>query len=380
MPKHIYCDETGSTGSNLLDVAQPVFGYAAVSLDPERAETLVAELIARFRPQGDELKGRMLVGSSPGRKLVTALLENCGKDSIVSVWDKRFTLATQFFEHVFEPVLAEENAIFYRIGFHKFVSNLLYVSFVASTPRAVHAMHAFQRVVRARGEQELEQIFPVESALVAGADELLDIETFVRCHRETIAAYLDTRDEEDPIYRWSLDASLSALWSLLMSWSERLDPDPLIVTCDELKPLYEVRDRFEIMIGRRDRPLVEFPTGRHSPVFNLAEPLRFAKSHDEPGIQIADVVVAAAVHATKNPGATYSQEWLELLGNGVQRIFAEVDQIDLTAPTGAVNAIVLKELVRRSILKKNLFHGMPEFIRTAYLTFLGFQRGLEDSG
>jgi hypothetical protein len=319
----------------------------------------------------------MLVGSSPGRKLVTALLEECGQDSIVSVWDKRFTLATQFVEHVFEPVLAEQNAIFYRIGFHKFISNLLYVSFVARTPRAVRAMEAFQRVVRARGDENIEQIFPGDASLLAGADELLDIETFVRCHWRTVADYIDTRDKQDPIYRWSLDASLSALWSLLISWSERVDPEPLIVTCDELKPLYEIRDRCELMIGRKDRPLVEFPTGTHSPVFNLAEPLRFARSHDEPGIQIADVVVAAAVYATRNPDEAYSKKWLEMMGSGVQRISAEVDHIDLTTPSGAVNAIVLKELVRRSILGQNLFVGIPEVIRTAYLTFPGFLQSVD---
>jgi hypothetical protein len=377
MAKHIFCDETGSTGANLLDLAQPYFAYAAVAIPPDRADALVRDLIKKFRPQGEELKGRKLVSSSPGRKLVSALLTECGKDAKVSVWEKRFALATQFFEYVFEPVLAEQNSLFYRIGFHKFISNLLYVSFVASTPRAIHAMEVFQRIVRARGDEPLEQLFPADNAFLPSSDELHDIETFLLCHRGTIAGYIDTRSETDPIYRWALDASLSALWSLLIAWSERLDPEPLIVTCDELKPLYDVRDRFDLMIGRTDRPLLAYPTGLHSPVFNLAEPLRFAKSHEEPGIQVADVVAAAAVHSFKNMQEGYSREWLRLLGDGIEAIFPDARLIDLKTPEGAINAIVLKELVDRSVRQVDLFKEMNEFIRAAYSTFPRYLQRLE---
>ena len=122
MPTHIFCDETGSTGNNLLDTAQPLFAYASIAIEPAEAKSLVEELIAQCRPQGTELKGRKLVRSSRGRKLVTALLERCGSNAKVSVWNKRFALATQFFEHVFEPVLAEQNSLFYRIGFHKLLA------------------------------------------------------------------------------------------------------------------------------------------------------------------------------------------------------------------------------------------------------------------
>jgi hypothetical protein len=379
MAKHIFCDETGSTGQNLLDAAQPYFAYAAVAIAPDAADALVRDLVRQFRFQGTELKGRKLVSSSPGRKLITALLAECGEQAMVSVWEKRFALATQFFEHVFEPVLAKQNSLFYRIGFHKFISNLLYVSFVASTPQAMHTMESFQRIVRARGDEPLEKLFAAEGALLASCDVLQDIEAFFLCHRTTIADYLDTRIETDALYRWSLDASLSALWSLLISWSERLDPEPLIVTCDELKPLYEVRDRFDLMIGRTDRPLIAYPSGNHSPVFNLAGPLRFGRSHEESGIQVADVVAAAAVHAFRNLQEGYSREWLRLLGNGTEAIFPDPRLIDLGTPEAAVNAVVLKELVDRSVRRVDLFKGMPEFIRVAYSGFPQYLRRLNET-
>jgi hypothetical protein len=376
MAKHIFCDEAGSTGPNLLDPTQPFFAYASVAIEPRDAEALVGGLAKTYRPQGNELKGRMLVSSSRGRKLVTALLKECGAQAKVSVWEKRFALATQFFEHVFEPVLAEQNSLFYRIGFHQFISNLLYVSFVANTQRAVATMQAFQRIVRARGEEPIEQLFRDDGALLASEDELHEVEAFVLCHREKIADYVDTKDETDPMYRWSLDASMSALWSLLISWSEVLDPEPLIVSCDESRPLYDVRDRFDIMIGRADRPKVWFPSGPHSPVFNLAEPLRFVRSHEHPGIQIADVVAAASVHAFRNLKETHSREWIQLLGEGLHAIFPDPEAIDLRTRSGAINAVVLKELVARSVRQDDLFSGMGEFIEIAHSSFPGYLAGL----
>jgi hypothetical protein len=265
VPTHIFCDEAGSTGNNLLDASQPLFAYASVAVHPDDADGIIAGLVKTHRPQGGELKGRLLVSSNRGRKLVSELLELVGHRAKVSVWNKRFALATQFFEHAFEPILSRQNSIFYNAGFHKFISNLVYIAFTANAERAVSTMNAFQKLVRARGDESIEQLFPSDKRLLESADILHDVEAFVLCHRQAVAAYIDTRQDKDPIYRWSLDASISALWYLLGAWSRELDPDAMIVTCDELKPLYEVRDRFDSMVGRSDRPTLAFPFGKHSP-------------------------------------------------------------------------------------------------------------------
>lgn len=377
MSRHIFCDEAGSTGANLLDPQQPVFTYAAAAIEPADAENVVSRLRALHRPRGDELKGARLVTSSPGRRLVTDLLRECASVAKVSVWNKRFTLATQFFEHVFEPVLARQNSLFYRIGFHQFISNLLYVSFVADTPRARHTMEAFQRIVRARGSEPLEGLFHSGGTLLPSSDELHDLETFFRCHLDTIAREIDTGGSSDSIYKWTIDATLSAIWSLLAAWGDSIHPDSMIVTCDASKPLFDVRDKFDLMLGRRDRPRLDFPSGSHSPVYNLAEALRFGTSHDHPGIQIADVIASAACHAFRNLDESYSKEWIRLLGDGLQVIAPDVRWIDLSTPEGAVNAIVLKELVKRSVRRDDLFDGMSEFIQAAFVSFPGYLERLQ---
>jgi hypothetical protein len=379
MPKHLFCDEAGSTGPNLLDPAQPFFAYAVVAIEPEEAAALVDRLVSEFKPQGSELKGRHLVGSNRGRKLVSALLRECAGRVKVSVWHKRFALATQFFEHTFEPVLAEQNSLFYRSGFHQFISNLLFLSFSAGDARAMHTMEAFQRIVRARGAEPVDRLFPETDSLSERLHELSDIETFVLCHRSRIANCIDTSGEADPMYRWSLDASFSAIWQLLMAWSAELDPESLIVTCDTLKPLYEVRDRFNIMIGRADRPMLDYPTDRISPIYNLSEPVRFGNSEEHAGIQIADVVAAAMTTAFRDLGDKQSIEWVERIGEGIHAIVPDVRWIDLQTEEGVVNALILRELADRSVRQVDLFDGMGVFINCASESFEAFARGLATS-
>jgi hypothetical protein len=62
----IYFDESGFTGNDLLNDDQPVFVYASVAIEPSQAEDIIAEMISRFRLQGDELKGSNLVGHTRG--------------------------------------------------------------------------------------------------------------------------------------------------------------------------------------------------------------------------------------------------------------------------------------------------------------------------
>ena len=64
--------------------------------------------------------------SSSGRRAVRSLIHEVGRDTHLVVHHKKYALACKFFEYIFEPVLAEQNSIYYEAGFHRFVANLLY--------------------------------------------------------------------------------------------------------------------------------------------------------------------------------------------------------------------------------------------------------------
>src|SRR5437879_2589559 len=98
----IYCDEAGFTGNNLADDGNPYFTFASVALEPSGAAALIDEAKAEFRLQG-EVKGANLTKHPAGRNA-----------------------AGKLFEYIFEPALSENNYLFYSIGFHRFIANLLH--------------------------------------------------------------------------------------------------------------------------------------------------------------------------------------------------------------------------------------------------------------
>ncbi len=104
---HLYCDESGNTGSHLLDPQQPVFALAATSLDTEAAKALVAPLLSASQT---EAKYSVLRRSSRGQTALVALFESrllTPEVASVVMTDKRYYLATQLVDKLIEPPLYE---------------------------------------------------------------------------------------------------------------------------------------------------------------------------------------------------------------------------------------------------------------------------------
>jgi len=365
VPQSIYCDEAGYSGNNLLDPGQPFFTYSTVAIEHDVADALVRDTIARYRIDGPELKGRSLVRHNRGRKAVTAVLERCAPDALVSAWHKRYSLATKFFEYVFEPVLAEQNSIFYGAGFHRFISNVLFFEALTNNQRATTALLNFQEVMRAHDATGVARIFPSRIVEPGFSEVLADIQAFVEANQETIAADVASYAGEEPLYRWMLDLSASALFALLTTWGQR--HDSLTVYCDESKPLHDNRRPFDVMIARADKAEVVFEGKRQSLIFNLTGPLQFVSSATHPGIQIADVFASALAYALRNPREDISRVWLALLDDSVSEfsVFPDAERVDLDSEHGFVNRTILHELVLRSERKFDLFNGMPAMIGRA---------------
>src|SRR3954453_14475740 len=66
----IACDESGFSGTNLLDPATPVIAHARVDLRASEAVELIAKLRSDFRYSPDEVKsGQFLRGPGAGKAL-----------------------------------------------------------------------------------------------------------------------------------------------------------------------------------------------------------------------------------------------------------------------------------------------------------------------
>ena len=140
------------------------------------------------------------------------------------------------------------------------------------------------------------------------------------------------------------------------------------VVCDESGPLSDEStiSYFNGRVGREDKPSIRLGDRQVDFGFNLAEPISFAKSHESAGIQLADVVAAAAVAAFDQR----SEKWAKDMGRRLMAsgsihpdgIVPEHQRLDLDLPETRLNVMILLELLRRSEEGQSLTNGLPEFI------------------
>lgn len=91
----IACDESGFSGSNLLDTATPMITHASVDLSVDEAVALVAALRSGFRFSLSEFKsGQLLRGPQAGELLEWFLAALSGRAHVFVV-DKEFFLVTR---------------------------------------------------------------------------------------------------------------------------------------------------------------------------------------------------------------------------------------------------------------------------------------------
>ena len=365
MPQSIYCDEAGFTGNNLLDPNQPFFTFATIAIEPGAAAGIVERAVKDYRINGKELKGKDLLKFSRGQQAISYVLEACAHQTLVSAWHKRYSLASKFFEHLIEPVIADQNSLFYSAGLHRFISNILFFESIVDERRDEGTLQAFQALIRAKDPKALPTLFPNTVLGEEYYSVLQDIQAFVVIHRDIIARDIESFSGDHPLYRWLLDLSTSALFALLTTWGERFDS--LLVYCDESKPLMQLREVVDLMVGRTDKASVSFEGKRQSIIFNLAEPVHFVPSTDCPGVQLADVVSSALAYCLQHPGEKVSRSWMQRMTPQISEfsVFPDVEMMDLTDEKPFVNALLLRELVDRSAKGQDLFEGIPEFIRAA---------------
>ena len=184
-PQEIYCDESGFTGNNLLNVNQPFFTYASIAISNEEAESFVKQLISDFNVQGGELKGQRLLRYNKGKRAITRILEKYHDCIQVSVFHKKYNLACKFFEYIVEPVVQKNNLLFYKLGFHKFISNILYLELRANSKHAEEVFGEFERFMRQLGINEL-RLLSSSLVLPSISPILQEIKTFCFHHQKAI--------------------------------------------------------------------------------------------------------------------------------------------------------------------------------------------------
>lgn len=354
-PQEIYCDESGFTGGNLLDEQAPFFAYAAVAVSHEEATTFVREIIKDYRVQASELKFQNLIKYSKGRQAIARILETFSTRTKVAVSHKKYNLACKFYEYIFEPTVASKSSIFYNLGFHRFISHLLYLHFQQKSDYAEEIFKDFYNLMKSKNDEGLRYLF--SSLALPNISPALDtVRTFCIHQRDAINIELDSL-KGTGTGKWILDLTLSSLFSLLGEWGQEINQ--LEVFCDASKPLQELIEAFQSMVNRKERLFIELEGEQHPITFNLVRLPQFVDSHSCPGIQIADVFAGTFAFVfrenLKGNYKSYPEEWISYLDKCISSHSVlpdpDLEYLDWEKVNVQRNYMILEELTERSIKK-----------------------------
>ncbi|RQN40791.1 DUF3800 domain-containing protein [Paraburkholderia tropica] len=361
MATTIYFDESGYTGNDLLLDQQPFFSYASLVAERDEARASVEKIRSACKYQGDELSFGKLASFSAGRRAILDLFNAFEGRIAITAHHKKYALACKFFEYIFEPCLSENNNLLYEFGFHKFVAQVLYMAMAAQHRAAEEIAIDFDKLIRLRSPELLPTLF--ECQLDRTAVPIRLISEFARLNASTLREELSIL-ESDAVGQWVLELSGTSLYSLLCHWAPHCDS--IIAVCDESQPLQHSQYTFDSMIGRTDKLNVELQGVTHRFNFNLAAPIAFAKSHEEPGVQLADVLAGACNAALKSGRASkgFERKLYDSIAPLIigQSVFPPPPEHAMSTGQYLAGMSLLEELIRRAREGIDLLANLPAFV------------------
>lgn len=346
----VYCDEAGYTGDDLREEKQPYFAYAGVALGSEEAAEIVQEVRQLIRTQAPELKGKQLYTHRAAVDAVELLVQRLDGRAAYVLHNKAFALGGKFFEYALEPALSANNSFFYRTNFHRFIANLMYLFLSGGDADAEVMLNHFVEMMR-RKSGETAGLFANSLRLTNDPRSIItDIMRLVRSKqvRLAIEEEMETISDEQGRILWMLDLSFTSAFMVLRHLSAHYGE--LSVTLDESKPLDAALDKLN-MLGSIPLAAVPGILADGLPFnFKLSEPIRFASSATEPGLQLADMVASVVSSAMRDRNTEKAQAMLRLLlplaCNG--NVNPDTEHIDLTTAEARFNAQLLVRLADRA--------------------------------
>ncbi|MFG1991788.1 DUF3800 domain-containing protein [Actinoplanes sp. NPDC048988] len=267
----IACDESGFSGTNLLDPASPVITHASVDLSAGEAVELIDELRGRFAFAPYELKSGKFLRRPRALEWFLAAL---GGRAHVHAVDKEFFLVTRIVDLLLgEPSYAAGTRLAQA---HRPAARALYEAGRAAGDDWTAFLAAFVELAREKHRRPVEQFLRARDALPAHPvlAELTDDRVW------TLTARLDDDDRSLPP---PLEPLLPALAETVLFWSG--GRRRVLVTHDEQSALTAGR------LARLQEALAD--GGHPSPLAGLT----MADSRHDPRVQVADLLAGSARRA-----------------------------------------------------------------------------------
>jgi len=279
----VACDESGFSGSNLLDPGSPVITHASIDLSPDEAAELMARLRSGSRFSLDELKSGHLLRRPPAERTRERFLAALRGRAHVHLVDKEFFLVTRVVDlFLGEPSYLDGT----RLTQHQRADAVsLY------RPRHLGGrdwpafLTAFVDLVRTKRRRLPERL--LVEAFFAARDALLEDRlggpadaVLTSLRRPRVREVVDRLVDDDRSVPPPLEPMLPALAETVLSWSGR--SQQVLVVHDEQSALTQGR------LQRLQQALAEGAGA--SPFAGLVS----VDSRDDPRVQVADLLAGVA--------------------------------------------------------------------------------------
>ncbi|QLQ35394.1 hypothetical protein [Micromonospora robiginosa] len=280
----IACDESGFSGTNLLDPATPLISHASVDLTVEEATRLLASLRSGFPWSAHEFKSRQFLRRPEAADAREWFLAQLRSRAHVHLVDKQFFLVTRVVDLLLEePSYAAGT----RLAPARRADALaLHRACRAAGPDGDAFLAAFVEMLRTKrrdrsGDGSVDRFFAARDALLRHAPADAVLHALDRSRVADVQARLYAEDRSIPP---PLEPLLPALAETVLFWSG--GRRRVLVTHDEQSALTADRLR------RLQRALAEgggLPAGE-SPLAGLV----MTDSRDDPRVQVADLLAGVA--------------------------------------------------------------------------------------
>ena len=312
----IFLDESGNTGSNLLDNNQPVFTLVSCNFSEIEATALLS-LVQSSSPHELHFKNlkRRKAGQDGIIRLLKSELINTNKVK-ATFFHKKYMLTIKLVEALFEEWFYINGFDLYKNGKNIALVNLLYNCLPAFySEQLVEKMYEnFIKMISDHSEENIEKFYQSvsnlnKSKIPANLEQALDILTATK---DCIADILRDTD------KYLFDPSMPALFSHCLIWGDEY-PSGFHVIHDDSNTLEKEKTMLLKFMDWTKKTLELGYDRRKIKLPLKAKSLIFASSQSYPQIQVADILVGALTYWINQYENTSDNDYF----------FTELNKLDL---------------------------------------------------
>ncbi|APK31673.1 DUF3800 domain-containing protein [Escherichia coli] len=308
---NIYFDESGNTGSNLLDPNQPVFSLASCSFSDNDARNLIGLLNSRspLEAHFKNLKRRKN-GQDAIIRFMSSKLINTNNIKI-SIFLKDFMITTKIVDILIEHMMYLTGEDLYLNGRNIALSNMLYYCLPTFCDKDLVAemYSSFVNMIRGQEQEQIDKFYSdVENVRESSSHEQF---------KRDVDLIFQTRnvihDALNGVDKLSLDPSIPALFAHCVQWGNDYPKGFHIIHDDS----HSIEKQKLLFAQFMDWSQSDVELGYDRRKFNLpleGKSLIFANSEEHLQLQVSDIIASSFSYwaAGVSRGETEDYLFLEL--------------------------------------------------------------------